>query len=58
MDYGDQLVVRILALVLPLPELLETLLVEVQSVANLVMGKVDIAEGILYFLLEDRMFGL
>jgi len=57
-DYGDQLVVRILALVLPFPELLETLLVKVQSVANLVMGKVDIAEGILYFLLEDRMFGL
>jgi len=57
-DYGDQLVVRILALVLPLPELLETLLVEVQSIANLVMRKVDIAEGILYFLLEDRMFGL
>jgi len=57
-DDGNQLVVRVLTLVLPLPELLQSLLVEVQSVANLIMGSVDVDEGILHFLLEDRMFGL
>jgi len=57
-DLWNQLVVDVLTLVLPLPELLESLLVEVQPITDFVVCRVDVNEGPLHFLLENRVFGL
>jgi len=57
-DLQSQLVVCILAFDLPFPELLESLLVEVQPLTDLIVCGIDVDKSSLDFLLEDCIFSL